>query len=46
MEGIIAAWYAKVTAKSLGEFRDDASRVAAGRIRETACSKSPPGRGI
>ena len=29
MEGIIAAWYAKVTAKSLGEFRDDASRVAA-----------------
>jgi len=29
MEGVIAAWYAQVTAKSLGEFRDDASRVAA-----------------
>jgi 2-polyprenyl-3-methyl-5-hydroxy-6-metoxy-1,4-benzoquinol methylase len=28
MEGVIAAWYAKVSAKSLGEFRDEASRVA------------------
>ena len=29
MEGILAAWYAKITGKTLGEFRGDASRVAA-----------------